>query len=63
MNVSVYFKRNRKVVQCILQIKQWQVRLRHIGKWSRVKVKKSAVAIKNQRWSIDNVMIWCGKDR
>ena len=61
--LAFILKRNRKVIQRILQIKHWQVRKRQIGRRPRVKVKKSVALIKNRRWAIDNAMIWCGRDR
>ena len=61
--LAFLLKRNRKVIQRILQIKGWQVRKRQVGKRPRVLKKKSAATVKNQRWAIDNAMIWCGKDR
>ena len=39
------------------------MRKRQVGKRPRVLKKKSVATSKNQRWAIDNAMIWYGRDR
>lgn len=61
--ISAILKVNRKPIQRILQLKNWQVRKRPKGFRPRVQALKSRASTSNLRWATDLASIWCGKDR
>ncbi|WP_187648559.1 IS3 family transposase [Nitrosophilus labii] len=53
---------NKKAVQCILQLKSWQVRKRSKGHRPRAKMMPSRSHYPNQRWAIDMTRIYSIND-
>ena len=53
---------NKNTVQRIFQLKNWQVRKRHIGMRPRIQALPSVATAPNERWSTDLCRIWAGKD-
>lgn len=61
--IAVLIKANRKSVQRILQIRNWQVRRRPKGSRPRAQAMPSVAPVPNMRWATDLTSIWCGKDQ
>jgi len=54
---------NRKPIQRILQLKNWQVRKRPQGFRPRARSLPSVTTRPDERWATDLTHVWCGKDR
>jgi hypothetical protein len=53
---------NKNTVQCIFQLKGWQVRKRPVGFRPRVQALPSVAQRPNERWATDMYRVWSGRD-
>lgn len=53
---------NKNTVQCVFQLKGWQVRKRALGMRPRIEAIPSAADAPNERWSTDMCRVWAGRD-
>lgn len=53
---------NKNTVQCIFQIRGWQVRKRPMGFRPRIQSLPSVAKAPNERWATDMCRVWPGRD-
>nr|WP_229258888.1 DDE-type integrase/transposase/recombinase [Duganella flavida] len=53
---------NKNTVQCIFQLRGWQVKKRPVGFRPRVQALPSVAKAPNERWATDKCRVWAGRD-
>nr|WP_202412301.1 IS3 family transposase [Duganella fentianensis] len=53
---------NKNTVQCIFQLRGWQVRKRPVGFRPRVQALPSVAKAPNEHWATDMCRVWAGRD-